>query len=171
MGWWIRMDKKRGGGGAGIKTNGLWSFFRVVNLEENFLIKFTWFIPILGSTAGRVLPRCWGVEWFPYFPRLQIDFVGQGASIVYFGGHRHNVDQRSVKSISPHASWLSGGGGGHRRTWLFLNNSLFSWGGFSWTNHGYVKGLYYTNYGHHLHITSINNTHWDFWLVSVPFPS
>ena len=127
--------------------------------------------PILGSTAGRVLPRCWGVEWFPHFPRLQIDFVGQGASIVYFGGHRHNVDQRSVKSISPHTSWLSGGGGGHRRTWLWFSNSLFSWGGFSWTNHGYVKGLYYTNYGHHLHITSINNKHWDFWLASVPVRS
>lgn len=33
-------------------------------------------------------------------------------SIVYFGGHRHNVDQSSVKSISPHSSWLSGGGAG-----------------------------------------------------------
>lgn len=34
------------------------------------------------------------------------------SSIVYFGGHRHNVDQRTVASISPHTSWLSGGGGG-----------------------------------------------------------
>ena len=57
--------------------------------------------PILGSTAGRVLPRCWGVEWFPHFPRLQIDFVGQGASIVYFGGHRHNVDH-AVSKASAH---------------------------------------------------------------------
>lgn len=34
------------------------------------------------------------------------------SSIVYFGGHCHNVDQRTVASISPHTSWLSGGGGG-----------------------------------------------------------
>eukprot|EP00438_Fugacium_kawagutii_P010790 Skav220902 [mRNA] locus=scaffold3880:230679:231680:+ [translate_table: standard] len=34
------------------------------------------------------------------------------SSIVYFGGHRHNVDQRSVASIGKHTSWLSGGGGG-----------------------------------------------------------
>ncbi|CAK9004838.1 unnamed protein product, partial [Durusdinium trenchii] len=33
-------------------------------------------------------------------------------SIVYFGGHRHNVDQSSTYSISPHTSWLSGGGAG-----------------------------------------------------------
>ena len=34
--------QETGGGGAEIKTNGVWSFFRVVNLEmENFLIRFT----------------------------------------------------------------------------------------------------------------------------------
>ena len=32
--------------------------------------------------------------------------------IEYFGGHRHNVDQRSTRSISPNNNWLVGGGGG-----------------------------------------------------------
>lgn len=33
-------------------------------------------------------------------------------SIVYFGGHRHNVDQSSTVPTSPHTNWLVGGGGG-----------------------------------------------------------
>ena len=41
-----------------------------------------------------------------------LTLASPGSSIVYFGGHRHNVDQRTVASISPHTSWLSGGGGG-----------------------------------------------------------
>jgi len=32
--------------------------------------------------------------------------------VEFFGGHRHNVDQDSVASISPNSAWLSGGGGG-----------------------------------------------------------
>ena len=32
--------------------------------------------------------------------------------VEYFGGHRHNVDQRSTESIAPNGNWLSGGGGG-----------------------------------------------------------
>jgi len=32
--------------------------------------------------------------------------------IEYFGGHRHNVDQRSTTSIAPNNNWLVGGGGG-----------------------------------------------------------
>jgi hypothetical protein len=32
--------------------------------------------------------------------------------VEFFGGHRHNVDQNTVASISPNSAWLSGGGGG-----------------------------------------------------------
>jgi hypothetical protein len=32
--------------------------------------------------------------------------------VEFFGGHRHNVDQSSVASISPNSAWLTGGGGG-----------------------------------------------------------
>jgi len=34
------------------------------------------------------------------------------SSITYFGGHRHNVDQRTVYNTTPQTNWLSGGGGG-----------------------------------------------------------
>lgn len=33
--------------------------------------------------------------------------------IEYFGGHRHNVDQKSTTSIWPNNNWLVGGGGGY----------------------------------------------------------
>lgn len=32
--------------------------------------------------------------------------------ILYFGGHRHNIDQTSTASIAPNVNWLVGGGGG-----------------------------------------------------------
>eukprot|EP00930_Biecheleria_cincta_P088455 TRINITY_DN7769_c0_g1_i3.p1 TRINITY_DN7769_c0_g1~~TRINITY_DN7769_c0_g1_i3.p1 ORF type:complete len:396 (+),score=65.91 TRINITY_DN7769_c0_g1_i3:22-1209(+) len=34
------------------------------------------------------------------------------SGIVYFGGHRHNVDQSSTASTAPQTNWLVGGGGG-----------------------------------------------------------
>merc|ERR1719382_1004431 len=32
--------------------------------------------------------------------------------IMYFGGHRHNIDQTSTVSTAPNVNWLVGGGGG-----------------------------------------------------------
>jgi len=32
--------------------------------------------------------------------------------VEYFGGHRHNVDQRSTTPTAPNSNWLVGGGGG-----------------------------------------------------------
>lgn len=32
--------------------------------------------------------------------------------VLYFGGHRHNIDQTSTTSIAPNDNWLVGGGGG-----------------------------------------------------------
>lgn len=52
---------RNGGGGAGIQTNGVWSFFRVVNLEENFLINSwegppqmlgSWVVPPFSSVSS-----------------------------------------------------------------------------------------------------------------------
>merc|ERR1712187_239003 len=33
-------------------------------------------------------------------------------NIMYFGGHRHNVDKTSTTSAAPNENWLVGGGGG-----------------------------------------------------------
>jgi len=32
--------------------------------------------------------------------------------VTYFGGHRHNTDQHTTKSIAPNNNWIVGGGGG-----------------------------------------------------------
>ena len=61
MRWWSRDGQETGGGGAGIQTNGVWSFFRVVNLEENFLINSwegppqmlgSWVVPPFSSVSS-----------------------------------------------------------------------------------------------------------------------
>mmetsp|Transcript_60304 Transcript_60304/g.127699 ORF Transcript_60304/g.127699 Transcript_60304/m.127699 type:complete len:373 (-) Transcript_60304:257-1375(-) len=52
-------------------------------------------------------------DYFGAYP----DFLGNlttspGRQITVFGGHRHNVDTRSVTSIAPNVAWVVGGGGG-----------------------------------------------------------
>jgi len=52
-------------------------------------------------------------DYFWAFPEFLAE-LGNASKhhIEYFGGHRHNVDQRSCTSITPNNNWLVGGGGG-----------------------------------------------------------
>jgi len=52
-------------------------------------------------------------DYFSSEPKFQ-NALRQGwpHDIVYFGGHRHNVDNTSTASIFPNVNWLVGGGGG-----------------------------------------------------------
>jgi len=52
-------------------------------------------------------------DYFWAYPQF-LDELRNASShhIEYFGGHRHNVDQRSCTSTVPNNNWLVGGGGG-----------------------------------------------------------
>lgn len=52
-------------------------------------------------------------DFFGHDPAFlnQLRWPGPNRSMAYFGGHRHNTDQRSTARTGPH-DWLVGGGGG-----------------------------------------------------------
>jgi hypothetical protein len=54
--------------------------------------------------------------WDPWklIDDLKVNHTADGSPrhVEYFGGHRHNVDQDSTRSIWPNSNWLVGGGGG-----------------------------------------------------------
>lgn len=52
-------------------------------------------------------------DYFWGFPDFLAELSNSSRHHVeYFGGHRHNVDQRSCTSTAPNSNWLVGGGGG-----------------------------------------------------------
>jgi len=51
-------------------------------------------------------------EYFRGAPHFIDGLRDPSKKITYFGGHRHDVDKYSMRSIHPNVGWLVGGGGG-----------------------------------------------------------
>lgn len=66
------------------------------------------------STASNlVVFSHYPTDYFWAFPDFLAELSNASSHHVeYFGGHRHNVDQRSTTSTAPNSNWVVGGGGG-----------------------------------------------------------
>jgi len=66
------------------------------------------------STASNLLVFShYPTDYFLDAPRFLEELSDNSRhGVVYFGGHRHNVDNSSTESIAPNTNWLVGGGGG-----------------------------------------------------------
>lgn len=94
---------------------------RVATSKASNLIVFSHYPTDYFPGAWNESEREWGPSWIfmdaDTIPRGLSTFLHELSNasrghIEYFGGHRHNVDQRSVASTAPHSNWLVGGGGG-----------------------------------------------------------
>jgi len=85
------------------------------NLKERHDAAFELFYERAEKSAARnlVVFSHYPTDYFWAFP----DFLAELSNatehhVEYFGGHRHNVDQRSCTSTAPNSNWVVGGGGG-----------------------------------------------------------
>merc|ERR1719382_44185 len=64
------------------------------------------------SAKNMVVFGHYPTDYFWPYPEFMNGLRNKTRHVEYFGGHRHNVDQRSTTSIWPNNNWLVGGGGG-----------------------------------------------------------
>lgn len=84
-------------------------------LKNRTAVAFDFFYErMAASEAGNLLVFShYPTDYFWGHPQF-LDELRNASShhVEYFGGHRHNVDQRSTTSTAPNNNWLVGGGGG-----------------------------------------------------------